>query len=217
MGSASHAASLILRQGGGKGERRQRCCAPSRRARRRLVALGCASKWPSFQRLAKSLAPYRPLRVATLVAVTLLTANPEGELVLSVPRRSGRSLANDLSCRFHRCALDGDVVVKGNRLVLAVLLVCALGLTLSCGDSTPTGVAAAPQPQADLIGGLLGGTGLLSCSSLPYDSMTKVIGPAGGSLQVGAPSFFLPPVAPRPHTPTTTVVPTPHHSSTPMP
>src|SRR5258708_8135918 len=180
MGSGSHGAWLSVRQGGGKGERRQRCCAPSRRARRRLVALGCASKWPSFQRLAKSLAPYRPLRVATLVAVTLLTANPEGELVLSVPRRSGRSLANDLSCRFHRCALDGDVVVKGNRLGLAVLLVCALGLTLSCGDSTPTGGAATPHPQADLIRGLLGGTALLSCSSLPYDSITTAIGPAAG-------------------------------------
>ncbi len=101
--------------------------------------------------------------------------------------------------------------MKGNRLVLAVLLVCALGLTLSCGDSTPTGVAAAPQPQADLIGGLLGGTGLLSCSSLPYDSMTKVIGPAGGSLRVGPHSFFIPSGALSQQTTITMVLPTAQH------
>jgi hypothetical protein len=103
------------------------------------------------------------------------------------------------------------VVVKWNRLVLPVLLVCALGLTLSCGDSTPTGVAAAPQPQADLIGGLLGGTGLLSCSNLPYDSMTKVIGPAGGSLRVGPHSFFIPSGALGQQTTITMVLPTGQH------
>src|SRR5258708_12675502 len=82
-----------------------------------------------------------PLRVATLLAVTLLTANLGWELVLSVPRRSGRSLANDLSCRSHRCALDGDVVVKWNRLVLPLLLVCPRGLTFTSAHSTPTALA----------------------------------------------------------------------------
>ena len=101
--------------------------------------------------------------------------------------------------------------MKGTRLVLPVLLVCALGLTLSCGDSTPTGVAAAPKPQADLIGSLLGGTGLLSCSSLPYDSVTKVIGPAGGSLSVGPHSFFIPPGALSQQTTITMVQPTGQH------
>jgi len=73
-----------------------------------------------------------------------------------------------------------------------VLLVCALGLTLSCGDSAPTGVTAAPKPQADLIGSLLQATGLLKCSDLPYDSTTQVIGPAGGTLSVGPQSLFIP-------------------------
>lgn len=82
--------------------------------------------------------------------------------------------------------------MKGTRLVLPVLLVCALGLTLSCGDSTPTGVAAAPKPQADLVGSLLGATGLLQCSNLPYDSTTAVIGSAGGTIKAGPHSFFIP-------------------------
>ena len=98
--------------------------------------------------------------------------------------------------------------MKGNRLVLPVLLVCALGLTLSCGDSAPTGVAAAPKPQADLIGSLLGATGLLSCSDLPYDSTTQVIGPAGGSLSVGPHSFFIPPGALSRQTTITMIQPT---------
>ena len=101
--------------------------------------------------------------------------------------------------------------MKGNRLVLPVLLVCALGLTLSCGDSTPTGVAAAAKPQADLIGSLLGFTGLLNCSNLPYDSTTQVIGPAGGSLSAGPHSFFIPAGALNQPTTITMIQPTGDH------
>lgn len=101
--------------------------------------------------------------------------------------------------------------MKGNRLVLPVLLVCALSLTLSCGDSTPTGVAAAPKPQADLIGGLLGPTGLLSCSNLPYDSTTKVIGTAGGYLSAGPHSFYIPAGALSQPTTITMIQPTGDH------
>jgi len=101
--------------------------------------------------------------------------------------------------------------VKGIRLVLPVLLVCALGLTLSCGDSAPTSVAVAPKPQADLIGGLLGATGLLSCSDLPYDSTTQVIGPAGGSLSVGPHSFYIPAGALSQATTITMIQPTGDH------
>jgi len=101
--------------------------------------------------------------------------------------------------------------VKGNRLVLPVLLVCALSLTLSCGDSTPTGVAAAPKPQADLIGSLLQATGLLKCSDLPYDSTTQVIGPSGGSLSVGPHSFYIPPGALTQQTAITMIQPTGDH------
>ena len=84
--------------------------------------------------------------------------------------------------------------MKAARLLVVVLLVCALGLSSACSDRTPT----APQPAApssDLIGSLLGATGLLRCSNLPYDSTTKTVGIAGGSLSVGPHTLFIPPGA----------------------
>ena len=98
--------------------------------------------------------------------------------------------------------------MKGIRLVLPVLLVCALGLTLSCGDSAPTGVAAAPQPHADLIGSLLQTTGLLKCSDLPYDSTTQVIGAAGGTISAGVNTLVIPAGALTQSTTITMVQPT---------
>ena len=98
--------------------------------------------------------------------------------------------------------------MKGIRLVLPVLLVCALGLTLSCGDSAPTGVAAAPQPHADLIGSLLQTTGLLKCSDLPYDSTTQVIGPSGGTISAGVNTLVIPAGALTQSTTITMVQPT---------
>ncbi|HXI33744.1 MAG TPA: hypothetical protein VNH63_06655 [Gemmatimonadales bacterium] len=101
--------------------------------------------------------------------------------------------------------------MKGIRLVLPVLLVCALGLTLSCGDSAPTSVAVGPKPQADLIGGLLGATGLLSCSDLPYASTTQVIGPEGGTMSAGPHSFVIPAGALSQPTTITMIQPTGDH------
>jgi hypothetical protein len=76
------------------------------------------------------------------------------------------------------------------RVLSALLVAGSLAVAAwSCGDiNAPTSVAvpvAAPAPSADLVGGLLRATGLLRCTPLPYDSMSQVIGPAGGELHAG--------------------------------
>jgi hypothetical protein len=99
--------------------------------------------------------------------------------------------------------------MKAARLLVVALLVCALGLSSAC-DRTPT----APQPAApssDLIGSLLGATGLLSCSNLPYASTTKTIGIAGGSLSVGPHTLLIPPGALLRPTTITMILPTGLH------
>ena len=83
--------------------------------------------------------------------------------------------------------------MKARRLIAAVLL---LVVALACTDRTPTSVApVAPTPDASLIGGLLGATGLLKCSNLPYASSTKTIGPLGGSISAGPHTLVIPPGA----------------------
>jgi len=97
--------------------------------------------------------------------------------------------------------------MKAARLLVVVLLVCTLGLSSACSDRTPT----APQPAApssDLIGSLLGATGLLRCSNLPYDSTTQTIGIAGGSLSVGPHTLLIPPGALSRPTTITMILPT---------
>lgn len=85
--------------------------------------------------------------------------------------------------------------MKAVRSFLALLLVCLAGV--SCGDHTPTAPAppAVPAPEASLIGALLGPTGLLKCSNLPYVSTTQTIGPLGGSLSTGPHTLVIPPGA----------------------
>jgi len=82
--------------------------------------------------------------------------------------------------------------MKARRLVAAVLL---LVVALACTDRTPTSVPAAPAPDASLIGGLLGATGLLKCSNLPYASSTKTIGALGGTISAGPHTLVIPPGA----------------------
>ena len=84
--------------------------------------------------------------------------------------------------------------MKRMRRLTAVLLV-SLAAVLSClPDRSPT-APAVPPPNASLLGGLLQATGLLQCSPLPYASTTKVIGPAGGTIQVGPHTLIIPPGA----------------------
>lgn len=66
----------------------------------------------------------------------------------------------------------------------------------SCGDvSAPTSPAVPAAPSADLIGSVLRATGLLRCTPLPYDSMSAVIGSAGGELHAGPHVLRVPPGA----------------------
>ena len=93
---------------------------------------------------------------------------------------------------------------------LAVLVLVLL-VSQSCGEppSAPAiPVAAAPAPQADLIGSLLGATGLLKCSNLPYDSETKTIGPLGGVISAGPHTLVIPPGALLAPTQITMIAPT---------
>src|SRR5436190_15200920 len=83
--------------------------------------------------------------------------------------------------------------MKARRLLIAPVLL--LVIALACTDRTPTSVPAAPAPDASLIGGLLGATGLLKCSNLPYASSTATIGVAGGSISAGPHTLVIPPGA----------------------
>src|SRR6266853_1513988 len=82
--------------------------------------------------------------------------------------------------------------MKARRLIASALF---LTVALACTDRTPTSVHAGPTPDASLIGGLLGATGLLRCSNLPYASSTKTIGPLGGSISAGPHTLVIPPGA----------------------
>ncbi len=83
--------------------------------------------------------------------------------------------------------------MKARRVVVASVLL--LVAALACTDRTPTSVPAAPAPDASLIGGLLGATGLLKCSNLPYASSTKTIGAQGGTISAGPHTLVIPPGA----------------------
>ena len=76
-------------------------------------------------------------------------------------------------------------------LISLGLLLGATTAASNCGAPSPVGLdgrspdlvashSSPPQHGRDL-----GGDSLLSCRPLPYDSVTKTIGPAGGALEVG--------------------------------
>jgi len=62
-------------------------------------------------------------------------------------------------------------------------------LAWGCGDPSAVDIDPAPPLLAVASKPPSGGTGgsgsLVSCSKLPYDSVTQVIGPAGGLIAVG--------------------------------
>jgi hypothetical protein len=86
--------------------------------------------------------------------------------------------------------------MKSIRVLLSTVLVGAAALSISCGSPSPTEVSIAPPdaPRADLLGlgSLLGHTGLVGCSPLPYDSVTATIGPAGGTIRFGPHQLSIP-------------------------
>jgi hypothetical protein len=97
--------------------------------------------------------------------------------------------------------------MKAARLVVIALLVGGLALAAACSDRAPT-APQAPAPSASLLGSLLGPTGLLKCSNLPYDSTTATIGRWGGSVSVGPHTLVIPPGALSNPTAITMVLPT---------
>jgi hypothetical protein len=88
--------------------------------------------------------------------------------------------------------------MKTTRRLLFALLVGATAVVVSCGDPSPVGVASRGlAPQANLLDSLLHtvqshARGLVKCSPLPYDSVTKTIGPEGDTLQVGPHTLRVP-------------------------
>lgn len=80
------------------------------------------------------------------------------------------------------------------RVVLCAAVLLGGAAISSCGESTRPLEPSSPEAQAPASDPrLFGLEGLLvSCSPQPFDSVTVVIGPAGGVLQVGAHSFTVP-------------------------
>jgi hypothetical protein len=66
-----------------------------------------------------------------------------------------------------------------------------LVIALVVGACTDRAPITAP-PQGSLIGGLLGATGLLQCSDLPYAAATQTIGSEGGTISVGPHTLTVP-------------------------
>jgi hypothetical protein len=81
-------------------------------------------------------------------------------------------------------------MTKTGRFLLAFSMgLVSFGLT-SCGEGAPTAVETPSQHlERNLLQPLLG---LLSCTPLSADSVTQVIGPAGGTINVGPHSFTVP-------------------------
>jgi hypothetical protein len=72
-------------------------------------------------------------------------------------------------------------------LIPLVLAACATAAAVSCGDPSPVGVdlqTSAFQPEGTWASPETKGSGLVACSQT-YDSVTRVIGPAGGLIVVG--------------------------------
>jgi hypothetical protein len=86
--------------------------------------------------------------------------------------------------------------MKAGSLARAALLGAAMLVGLSCTDAAPTGPVDVPAPQAGLFDDfddlLFKPTGLLECSPLPYDSVTQVVGPEGGTIFAGPHRLIVP-------------------------
>jgi hypothetical protein len=78
--------------------------------------------------------------------------------------------------------------MKAKRFVPVALFGAALFAASSCGDQAPT----EPRPDAFLFGLLSPKLSLVTCTPLPYDSVTQTVGPAGGTIRVGAYSLVIP-------------------------
>jgi hypothetical protein len=87
------------------------------------------------------------------------------------------------------------------KFVRFLIALSALTVTSSC-DRSPTGVPQPPAPTS--LAGRLAPTGalqpwapslptgLLACSELPYESVTQVVGPEGGTISIGPHTLLIP-------------------------
>jgi hypothetical protein len=84
--------------------------------------------------------------------------------------------------------------MKSFRLLTTAALAAMTVFVASCADSpmaVPTATVSNVE-QPELLGGLLGRLGLLSCSTLPTATASGTFGPAGGTLQVGPHKLLIP-------------------------
>jgi hypothetical protein len=77
-------------------------------------------------------------------------------------------------------------------LIPLALLASATAAALSCRDASPTSVPQSPALNPSLLGSSNTSSRLLSCSDLPYQSVTQVIGPAGGTIRIGPHKLLVP-------------------------
>jgi len=80
--------------------------------------------------------------------------------------------------------MDSENRVAFRRSLIPLALLAALAATSSCTDPSPLGVPAFRRGGRGQEGSTKG-TGLLACSQT-YDSVTQVVGPAGGFIVVGS-------------------------------
>src|SRR5260370_35684933 len=75
-------------------------------------------------------------------------------------------------------------------LIRCVLLAGVSAVVVTCGEPTPTGVALQASRVKSPSGGRSPKSGLVKCAQT-YDSVSKVIGPRGDTLQVGNHIFWV--------------------------
>ena len=80
--------------------------------------------------------------------------------------------------------MDSENRVAFRRSLIPLALLAALAATSSCTDPSPLGVPAFRRGGRGQEGSTKG-TGLLACAQT-YDSVTQVVGPAGGFIVVGS-------------------------------
>jgi hypothetical protein len=79
------------------------------------------------------------------------------------------------------------------RRISALVVAGALGVGVSCTSPDALGPWNSSAPQASLILG--DELHLLGCSTQPYELVTSIVGPAGGTIAIGAHRLVIPPGA----------------------
>lgn len=82
--------------------------------------------------------------------------------------------------------------MTSTRFPFLALALCGVLMAASCDEPPPRPNRAAGGARGSLLGPVFGELGLVSCTPMPYDSVTQVVGPLGGVLQVGPHSLSIP-------------------------